>query len=445
MQTQLRNKFIVVGALASALLVACGGEGDSAVDAQQSAPPTPAQPPGPAPTPAPGPAPTPSPGPAPTPAPTPAPAPGPAPTPAPAPSADWAGRISGAGVVWHHNFDAAAEVNQFRWTGGYGGGQDPNSKGDDGNLVQWQASGGAEGGPFLRVSYPAGASHGGAYWWRPLAPLNGAGNGRGQADPGAGGTIPVQPFVVTDGGSALANWKDGANNPAWYGHAVYANANPSKFQGTDFYVQYRHRRVGTPGKPPDNANYSNITGKSAWFTVSQYTYSAQELVVYGHGQEDILGQQDRPNVYLGANFTSVSQQPGGTPSLGTGIQAGSSIPGVCDPYNGQLGGCWQYSGGWDTLMWHITPGTNGGTGSNRTRLELWAQHDPNLFPSEAGKFTKIMDVLFSVPFDSGSGFQNGWNAFILAAYHNGAVFPSGFSFDYDQVIFSKSFIPAPNK
>jgi hypothetical protein len=337
-------------------------------------------------------------------------------------------------------------VNQFRWTGGYGGGQDPSSRGVDGNLVQWQSSGGVDGGPFLRVSYPAGSAHGSAYWWRPLAPLNGSGNGRGQNDPGANGTIPVQPFVVTDGGSALSNWMNGTANPAWYGNAVYANANPTKFQGTDFYVQFRVRRSGTPGKPPDNANYSNIIGKSAWFTTSQYTYSAQELVVYGQSQEDTTGQRSRPNVYLGSNFTSVSQQPGGTPSLGTGIQAGSSIPGTCDPYAGQTGGCWQYSGGWDTLMFHITPGTNGGTGANRTRLELWAQRDLTLFPSEAGTFTKITDVSFSVPFDSGTGFQNGWNAFILAAYHNGAVFTtSGFNFDYDQVIFSKAYIPAPNK
>ena len=345
-------------------------------------------------------------------------------------------------MVWYHAFDSASEVNQFRWTGGYGGGQDPNSKGVDGNLVQWQSSGGADGGGFMRHSYPAGGAHGGSYWWRPLAPLNGSGNGRGQADPGANGTIPVQPFVATDGGSALADWKDGASNPAWYGNAIYANANPTKFQGTDFYVQMRIRRNGMPGKPPDNASYSNITGKSAWFTVSQYTYSAQELVVYGQGQEDISGQQSRPNVYLGANFTSVSQQPGGTPSI-SGIQAGSSIQGTCNPYESQFGGCWQYSGGWDTLMFHITPGTNGGTGSNRTRLELWAQHDLTMFPSESGKFTKITDVLFSVPFDSGPNFQNGWNAFILASYHNGAVFSTSFSFDYDQVIFSKGVIPAP--
>src|SRR5687767_1556356 len=103
----------------------------------------------------------------------PTPSPAPAPGPAPAPSADWVGRISGPGVVWYHNFDTAAEVNQFRWTGGFNGGQDPNSLGTGGSLVIQVASGGADGGGFMPISYPAGSSAGerNSYWRRPLNPI----------------------------------------------------------------------------------------------------------------------------------------------------------------------------------------------------------------------------------------------------------------------------------
>jgi len=39
--------------------------------------------------------------------------------------ADWQERISGAGVVWFHDFRTDDEVNNFRWTPGYGNGNDP--------------------------------------------------------------------------------------------------------------------------------------------------------------------------------------------------------------------------------------------------------------------------------------------------------------------------------
>jgi hypothetical protein len=367
-------------------------------------------------------------------APTPAPAPGPAPTPVPA-SADWAGRISGAGVVWHHNFDSAAEVNQFRWSGGYSGGNDPLSKGADGNRVQWVSSGGAENGGFLRLTYPLGANTGSSYWYRPFNALTGATNGRGQDDPGAGGTIAPVAFNVTDGSTTLYSWGS-QPNPGWYGSPTDQAANPSKYQGNDFYLQVRVRRSSTPGAPPDSSQYSNITGKSVWLTTTNSTYTAQELVTYGQsaGAGDVVGTHSRHLVYSGQNFNALGgSQPNETVALS----------------NWTLG--WRYSGGWDTLMYHVTPGTPGGTGSNRTRVEVWAQHDLTLFPAEAGQFTKIWDTTFSQSYDGstnsvGAPGRPGWNALILAIYHNGSQFTtSGFNYDYDQVIFSKTTIPAPNK
>jgi hypothetical protein len=336
-------------------------------------------------------------------------------------------------VVWHHNFDAAAEVNQFRWTGGFHSGQDPNSLGTGGNLVTHVASGGADGGGFMRISYPAGsgAGQGNSYWWRPFNPLTAATNGRGSVDPAASGSLTPLAFNVTSGSGTVNGWTANAVNPGWYMHATHQAQNPGKFQGSDFYLQVRTRRAQTPGAPPDNANYTNITGKHVWFANTNYTYVVQELVGYGYsvGNGDQVGVQSRFNVYNGQNFTSMFDgQPNQTVAVSN------------------LTVNWRFSGGWDTLLYHITPGTNGGTGPNRSRLEVWAQHDLKLFPAESGVYTKVCDVTYTQGFDNnGTGPLPGWNALILAAYHNGASFSTSFNFDYDELIFSKAYIPAPNK
>ena len=295
--------------------------------------------------------------------------------------------------------------------------------------MQWQSSGGADGGGFLRVAYPAGGAHGGAYWWRPFNPLNAPGNGRATADPGAGGSIAPATWSVSSGSDTTNGWSAAASNPGWYMHATHQASNPGKFQGSDFYIQYRIRRASRPGAPPDNAQYSNITGKSAWITNTNYTYTTQEFVFFGQsqGNGDQPGVFERQNIYDGQNFDTLPNQPDRTVNI-SNLTVG-----------------WRYSGAWDTLMMHITPGTNGGTGANRTRVEVWAQHDLTLFPAEAGVFVKIWDVTFSQSFETGTSPPElpGWNALILAAYHNGAVFNTSFSFDYDQVIFSKAIIPAP--
>jgi len=363
------------------------------------------------------------------------PAPTPTPTPTPVPSgADWSNRISGPGVVWYHDFDTAAEVNQFRWTGGYSGGNDPLAKGSDGNLVSWQSSGGVEGGGFLRLTYPLGSVGGNSYWWRPFNPLTGATNGRGMDDPGANGTIAPATFAVSDGSNTLSSWGAAASNPGWYGSSTDQAANPTKYQGNDFYLQVRVRRAQTPGAPPNSANYSNITGKSVWLTTTNSSYSAQELVTYGQSASapDSVGVLSRHLVYDGQNFDSLGGgQPNETVTLSNWLLN------------------WRYSGGWDTLLYHVMPGTPGGTGSNRTHFEVWVQHDPSLFPSEAGQYTKIWDTMFSQSYDTGTNSAGapglpGWNALILAIYHNGSAFTtSSFNFDYDQVIFSKAIIPPP--
>ena len=194
------------------------------------------------------------------------------------------------------------------------------------------------------------------------------------------------------------------------------------------------RRAQTPGAPPDSAAYSYITGKSVWITTTNSSYSSQELVTYGQSvsNNDVVGTKSRHNTYVGQNFTSLGDgQPNATVAVSN------------------LNVNWRYSGGWDTLLYHVTPGTRGGTGSNRTRVEVWAQHDSTLNPSEAGQYQKIWDVTYSQSYDSGTNSVGspalpGWNALILAIYHNGSAFTTtSFNFDYDQVIFSKQYIAPP--
>jgi hypothetical protein len=353
---------------------------------------------------------------------------------------DWATRISGPGVVWYHSFDNAAEVNQFRWSGqqtqSSWGGNDPNSVEVGSQYVTHQTSGGADGGGYMRIHYPLGSAtgRGNSSWWRPFNPLTGATNGRGSSDPGANGTLTPVAWNVSSGSSTLLTWSSTATNPGFYGHATEAAAFPTKFQGNDYYVQFRVRRAIAPGPPPDNPpSFTNITGKSFWLTTTVTSNPSQELVTYGAsvGNGDVVGVQPRHNVYVGQNFGNIVGQPN--------VSVATS--------NWDLN--WRYTGGWDTLLYHITPGTHNGTGTNRTRVEVWAQRDLTLFPAESGQYTKIWDVTYTQGYTSGSNSSgapsyNGWNAMLLSAYHNGSAFTTtAFNQEYDQVIFSKATIPAP--
>lgn len=342
-------------------------------------------------------------------------------------AADWAARISAAGVVWHHNFDAEQEVRQFRWTNDSNGKNDPNGVGDGSQYVTHQSTGGVDGGGFMRLTYPAGnaSGRGGSYWWRPLNPFTGSGNGRGQDDPAAGGTIARANFTPTNLGTETWNWGN-QPNPGWYMHPTHQATYPGKYQGHDFWLQVRVRRAQTPGAPPDSQMYSYITGKNVWLTTTRWSSVNQELVTYGQSQSsrDQVGVQSFFDVYDGQYMTSLVEQQNATVAVNN------------------ITNKWRYSGGWDTLLYHITPGTNGGTGTNRERVEVWAAHQGET------SYTKIMDVTFTQNYTVETATTPhvlpGRNALILGIYHNGSAFTTtSFNYDYDQVIFSKQFIACP--
>jgi hypothetical protein len=328
-------------------------------------------------------------------------------------SNDWQSRISGPGVVWFHNFDSAAEVNAFRWTGGYAGGNDPGGTGDaDAQYVEWVPTGGADGGGYMRLTRNS-PSMDGNYWWRPFSPLTGASNGRGQDDPAANGTLTLGTYVATQGGAQGLNWGQSSNaKPGWYGHPADQN---SFYDGHDFYVQVRVKvdpRRTTPG---------NISvGKFTSFTTTNDSYTAQELVTYGGYWEgaQALGMPNIHNVYQGYNYTPLAQ-----------VSTGTRNP---------VSPKWAYSFGWDTLLYHVTPGRHG---VNETRYEVWAAHEGET------SYTKIWDATYPAYYDSGANSvgsicRPGWNAMLCWIYHNGATM-STFWQAFDQIIFSRQFINCP--
>jgi hypothetical protein len=194
-------------------------------------------------------------------------------------------------------------------------------------------------------------------------------------------------------------------------------------------------------------------GKKVWFTTTTASYTNQELVTYGAYYGGFSGDGSGvPNyhmVYQGFNFAPLNDVA--VESDGTKVQLGSEIPGVCDPYEASqqgnptlVNGCWDYAtdGTWDTLLYHVVPGRNGVA---ETVFEVWAAH------SGETSYTKIWSVTYPANYDTGTGSlgqpnRPGWNALILSAYSNGfqGIPLTAFTESYDQVIFSKEFIPAPS-
>lgn len=331
----------------------------------------------------------------------------------PTAAADWASRIAGAGVVWYHNFDSKAEVDAFRWTGGYRGGNDPLAVGDaDARYVEWVPSGGADGGGYMQLTRNSSSMDGNC-WWRPFSPLTGASNGRGQDDPAAGGTLTLGTYVATDGGAQGLNWAQASNaKPGWYGHPSDQN---TFYDGHDFYLQIR-----VMADPRRTAPGNIEVGKFTSFTTTNNTYTNQELVTYGGNWEGSaeIGKPNIHNVYQGFNYAPLAD-----------VSSGTRNP---------VSPKWAYSGGWDTLLYHVVPGRNG---VNEARFEVWAAH-----PGETA-YTKIWDATYPAHYD-GSGNtvggvgRPGWNAMLCWIYHNGASM-STFWQRYDQLIFSKQFIACP--
>lgn len=333
-------------------------------------------------------------------------------------SEDWLDRINDPLVVWYHNFDSAAEVNAFRWTGNYG--NDPNAIGrQDADLVRWVETGGADGGGYLEIyrpAYAAGTTRyvDGVHWWRPFSALTGASNGRGEDDPAADGTLPVGTLIATNGGSQTYNWTNSGNpNQGWYGHSSVQN---SYFDGGDFWLQVR-----VMADPRRTTNPAVKVGKFSSFTTTRASYTTQELVTYsgywsGATSSAYAGMPNVHNVYQGYGYQELA-------SVSTG-----------SPRNPSSASPWSYSFGWDTLLYHVSPGRQA---TNETVFQVWAAR------SGETSYTLIWDVVYPAYYSADATLQQGWNAFLCWIYqisdedNQGYYNSSAFYQRYDQIVFKK--------
>jgi hypothetical protein len=334
---------------------------------------------------------------------------------------DWQNRISGPDVVWHHNFETAAEVNRFRWRNGVGNDPDDVSMP---NRCRW-ASGGFAGGGVLELHHGANEPDP-PDWWRPTSPLLAGSNGRSTDDPGASGTITRRSFNPTDGGNQTNNFGEFG----YYGHASYHTG--SVFDGTEFYFQVRVKRDSarrSAGQPDG--------GKLFYFANTWQAYSNQQIIT--ENLDTVNGDSTRRN-YFSMN-RSGGQPLEGDSSLGgqPGTSVGTIGDGTCRFSSGdaRLGNCWSWpDDAWVTVLFRVRPGLDEGSD---TLVEV--------FVAELGEtaYRRIWSQsTVDLPYSSGHAF--GINAILATAYNNfaqGNVIQVAYTDRLTQMILSKGFIPCP--
>ena len=326
--------------------------------------------------------------------------------------ADWISRSTGPGVVWSHDFRSAAEVDQFRWSGGVG--SDPNNTGRPFQCNHITTDG-ITGGGCLEM-YNNGTGSDATHWIRPFAPLAAGGNGKTTDDPAAGGSIPLRTWAFQQGQANHNQFPYG-----WYGHSQYLNNDPTHFDGTEFWLQYRVKR---DIRRVTNGNQNNLVGKLNYVTCCENFdvtgLANQELVVYSNGGGTTgaaTSGQNSVRMYGGwALFDPLDQEAG----------HGDIQPGGVSPI-------WQWAldGTWDTMMIHLRPGR---TNVDETLIELYGAHQGET------SFTLFWQQTFAMwAFDTRNGFQ----CVYASVYNNNYKFSGGWYDRHDQYIFSTQPIPCP--
>lgn len=308
---------------------------------------------------------------------------------------DWQTRISGTGVVWYHDFRSAAEVDNFRWSGGVGNGNDPGAVRLPTDSVAWNPTGGLTGSGCLSMHRDAGNSEG-SIWSRPFSALVGTGNGRGEDDPAANDTITVRPYTSTQGGDQLSSF-----NYGWWGHSDYHD---STFEGDEFWLQFRVKRDLNRGSSPSVGKFLNLGVSGSPPPQSQTLVTYSELPRF------------RCYAYWGGTgATPLNQQ--GTPQDGT-VQPG----GVPEE--------WEFTGNWDCVMYHIIPGHED---VQDTTFEVYVATEGET------SFTLIWSGTYLV-----SHFldKRGWQGLAVSTYQNGQT-GAEWTDLFDQFIFSTESIPCP--
>jgi hypothetical protein len=333
------------------------------------------------------------------------------------------------GVVWFHDFRTAAEVNQFRWTGGYSGGNDPLAVGANsqapfpGNTRQIMSDGIAgTGGGCLEIIRHVGSGGDTSEFWRPFSALRSPGNGRASHDPAAGGTIALKTWAPSDGSTTTRFWSGG-----FYGHVDYHAGDPGQFDGTEWWLQARIKM------DPNRAAANNPqTGKLFYFTRTDLSLTSQEIVTESLER---IGTDNYFSMYRSGSPPLEQDSPGiSTHGNQPGTEYGTVGNLVCrfDNNGGRLANCWKWPAGqWCTLMYHIRAGHDG---SADTLIEVWVQEVPGTAPIRIWNQPNT-----PLPF----AVHMGHNALIISGYMNQLSVGTQFYHRVTQLIFSKQTIPWP--
>lgn len=333
------------------------------------------------------------------------------------PEADWRSRTSGAGVVWFHDFRDSREVDAFRWLSRVG--NDPDSAAPLADRVRRITTDGVTGGGCMEIWRDGKNDVGG--WWRPFSPLTGGwpGNGKAQDDPGARDArhIVPRPWDPT----ADSRFITRKHQHGYYAHPDYHGLHPAQYDGVEYYLQVRVK------VDPNRLKYRN-GGKLFYFTRTDRSATDQEIVtVSGRA----VGGRNMFSMYrtIGSPLHEDWEGHGNQP----GSELRGRFGGLCNFGYGGLRQCWSYSGGWDTLLYHIRPGLNR---NGDTLVQVWAAH-----PGEQS-YTKIWDQPnVNLPFDQHH--PRGHNALICSGYLNRIDTGPGIYHRYAQIIFSLDWIECP--
>lgn len=383
---------------------------------------------------------------------------------------DWGARSTKPGVVWAHNFDTDAEVNAFRFTGGYG--NDPTSVHPNSANVRRITTDHPDGsGGVLEINIPAGGQAS-SNWWRPLSAIAAGNNGKATADPGAGGTLSRRAWTATDP-SMYEKFSTGYYGhpsmqtayPAWPAPGItsnitaYGGAQSGIWDGNEFYLQFRVKM--TSGR----TNPANPSGKLLFLSNTYRSNPANEIVLRSNANmifDLYTSNGNYPNSFLtdpqGATDVLDEKQPGYNAATCTAYAA---------QFGGNQTGCFYFTPDqWCTVLIRLKPGTPGNPGWNtypvtndnlspalasqlggsnaNTSIEVWVA------PQGQAHYTKIWskpDYVFAYGVD-GNPHPPAFNAIIASAFMNGdgtagADAVTGFQQRYSQFIFSRDFIPPP--
>jgi hypothetical protein len=373
---------------------------------------------------------------------------------------DWTKRSTAPSVVWAHNFDSVAEVDQFRTTSF----NDPGNT--LGTTVQWNSSDGFEGGGCVEITTPSGG-HAVGGWWRPMAAFAAGSNGRSSADLACNGTVKLRTWANPPSSTENFNFRQG-----YYGHPTVQAAvttwqgNTDPWDGSEFWLQFRvkmpaSRWFGYNG--PSSSDTRNPFGKLLFIDCTASTHES-EIVIQSAGADPQYFNSTYPfRMYTssGSNPNSFLTTPQGAGD-GSSIQDGGPYETSCviGGDTNDVGDCWEWPRDpeWITVLVHVIPGRDnqataqqalGNWVNNDTVLEVWVARQSETSYSKVFENTALKWLYGDRDGDANpyEFHPAAFNSICPSAYMNNvnAINGQGWYQRYTQIIFSKDWIPCPGE